>query len=703
MSARYFDNVTPRHFGPQDRIGLPTPGGGVIYYRCYEPCDDGHIFERLDEPSVKEKFTHADINQFEGVSGYSYEANWADGDRVRARAIAGVDRFADLPEDEQAPILWQVDWVEKFEERRRVGLATLSDASIAAAIKEIQSEIEAEARDRAQRVGAAIATRRPPSARTLRRWRKQLMAGGGDPLALRPHYRSCGSQTPTIPEEVEVVLAKHVKRYAAENQPLKTALYKDFCVEMAQINADRTADGEPEYEVPCEKLFRERIRRLGAFETMAGRRGRDAAEKHFRAVTTGVDVTRIGERVEIDCWKIPLLMLLIHSGVWALLSPGDRKRVKRVRWWLCVAIDAASRCILGMRMGPTASPQLALATLKMIFENKDKYTKAAGAESTWNLVCGIETLVADQGSEFVCARFDRALASLDVTSANPPAGLAEMRGRIERFFGTMHTGLISRFTGRAFENVMAKGDYPAVGRASVPLDKVAAAQIRFVVDQYHNSPHRGLKGETPFDAWNRLLSKYGSRGAPGKDLLRHVFGLEMQATLGKLGVEVLSLHYQSEALQAYRRDAGDIAVAVRVDPDDLGCASVRVKDGAWLTVPCAEDGYEGVTLAVWQAARADLRRRHAAGEKLAAPTVLKAVRDIQAIADDAANTASITTILSARELAQSERNLAITFRSASGADGEDRTLASVVDAPPKPSTEVATPPSTPDAWSIEER
>ena len=75
-----------------------------------------------------------------------------------------------------------------------------------------------------------------------------------------------------------------------------------------------------------------------------------------------------------------------------------------------------------------------------------------------------------------------------------------MRGRIERFFGTMHTGLISRFTGRAFENVMAKGDYPAVGRASVPLDKVAAAQIRFVVDQYHNSPHRGLKGETPFDA-----------------------------------------------------------------------------------------------------------------------------------------------------------------------------------------------------------
>ena len=99
------------------------------------------------------------------------------------------------------------------------------------------------------------------------------------------------------------MLAKHVKRYAAENQPLKTALYKDFCVEMAQINADRTADGEPEYEVPCEKLFRERIRRLGAFETMAGRRGRDAAEKHFRAVTTGVDVTRIGERVEIDCWK----------------------------------------------------------------------------------------------------------------------------------------------------------------------------------------------------------------------------------------------------------------------------------------------------------------------------------------------------------------------------------------------------------------
>ena len=51
MSARYFDNVTPRHFGPQDRIGLPTPGGGVIYYRCYEPCDDGHIFSASTNPA----------------------------------------------------------------------------------------------------------------------------------------------------------------------------------------------------------------------------------------------------------------------------------------------------------------------------------------------------------------------------------------------------------------------------------------------------------------------------------------------------------------------------------------------------------------------------------------------------------------------------------------------------------------------------
>ncbi len=95
------------------------------------------------------------------------------------------------------------------------------------------------------------------------------------------------------------------------------------------------------------------------------------------------------------------------------------------------------------------------------------------------------------------------------TQRAPPAGLPALRGRIERFFKTAGMQALCPYTGRTFESIAAKGDYDPVARVSLTLPELCDVITRWVLDIYHNSPHIGLKGETPANCWKRLVKAYG--------------------------------------------------------------------------------------------------------------------------------------------------------------------------------------------------
>src|SRR3546814_4107563 len=119
-----------------------------------------------------------------------------------------------------------------------------------------------------------------------------------------------------------------------------------------------------------------------------------------------------------------------------------------------------------------------------------------------------------------------------------------MRGRIERVFGTIHTQLLSWFDGRTFENVVARGDYPAEARASLLVEELNRVLIRYVVDYYHNHPHEGLGGEPPRNCWNRLVGRYGVKPPPPSHWKRHIFGIRAERIIGNLGLLYLGLRFQ---------------------------------------------------------------------------------------------------------------------------------------------------------------
>lgn len=66
-----------------------------------------------------------------------------------------------------------------------------------------------------------------------------------------------------------------------------------------------------------------------------------------------------------------------------------------------------------------------------------------------------------------------------------------------------HQRIVSFYQGRTFKDVVEKGDADPVKEASMPMDRIEREYLRAILDIYHNTPHEGLGGETPHNAWVR--------------------------------------------------------------------------------------------------------------------------------------------------------------------------------------------------------
>ncbi|MEJ1937408.1 hypothetical protein WDZ92_45010, partial [Nostoc sp. NIES-2111] len=218
------------------------------------------------------------------------------------------------------------------------------------------------------------------------------------------------------------------------------------------------------------------------------------------------------------------MTLMIKAGMWETLSKKLRGLVERNRWWLSIAVDCATRVILGMRLTRTPHAQGALATLRMCFSDKQPFADAVGALSPWHMATGILELATDTGAAYYSDEFRTAVADCRITFNNPPTGLPWMRPFVERLFSSIHTRIVSRFTGRTFENVVAKGEYKPERRASLLDDEFAWSVVRYVVDEYHNRPHEGLGGRTPRAAWDELVGLWGTEPLPDSHTVRSCFG-----------------------------------------------------------------------------------------------------------------------------------------------------------------------------------
>lgn len=487
--------------------------------------------------------------------------------------------------------------------------------------------------------------------------------------ALVDSLSKSGNRTSSFrPEEQELMMATIRASYLTmERKTLKLTVV-DVQRAFRKENTRRENEGETVLRIPGRDAVRTAIKKLDPLRVMICRYGREYAIKKLRPVGKGLEVSRPGERVEMDEWCIDL-QSFIHSAnlkdffgekLLELIGLNGEKD----RWWLVLAIDCRTKIILGMKLTRNPSSSAARECLRMVVSDKGEWADASGALSPWSMAVKPEMMVTDNGPAFKSEAFTNCCLDLRVATTRTHAGVPGMRGTGERIFGTMSTDLMPRLKGRTFSNSIERGDYKSQDMACLDAEDVAFILVRWVVDIYHNTEHSGLGGRTPLEQWDADMEdgNYPVSALPHKDSKRLAFGKRFQRKVSQAGIVVMGISYQSPELGLYFMGFEPKMVDVRWDPEDLGAISVFL-EGAWQVVPAVYDRFEGMHFYVWLKVCRALRSKSAARKVFNMETVFNAIDQIEdSVKDRSMALKMIDTNISDQELEKIQENFFSSFR-----------------------------------------
>lgn len=588
-------------------------------YVKHRKVSNGYLLKRLDIPDIIKEFSFDELEELRLAERLEVTQNYHSSRSASGRLNSGNTYLSDLPDGTQTRWADRLEIVEAFIFAEGNGTHSRSDASLKLFTDDLVAGKIKDAEGK--RFGSKLELATPPSPTSIRRWLRRFEACDHDPAALIDGYGRSGNRDARLQPEAAALMGTYVEKYQSNLKPSMASLYRDM---RADFRKNR-----PDLSVPSRNTFERAINKLDPFEVLAAREGEAVARRKLYAVRDRVDVTRPLQRVELDEQLIPLQAMLIERGKWDTLPDKLKAGITHDRLWCSKIIDVYSRVVLGFVLTRAPSTDSALATVRMALEDKTSLAAAMGCTSPWDMFGLPELIVTDSGSNFRSKKFRAAILDLGSSIMIAPAGLPQMRGPVERSFRTDTERFYSKFPGRAFKDVVEKGEYDSEANISVTVMELAKLMFRYFVDIYHNTPHAGLGGDTPANHWRTGMDRFGVVPPPSRDVIRHIFSTVIECRVGNRGVRVAGLFYQSKALQQARRTIRDRYVLVRVDTENLEAVSVKTDEG-WITVPCSTPGFEGVSLEHWKLAQTSLRRKHASVAALSESVVNEALLDVTA-------------------------------------------------------------------------
>lgn len=629
--------LLPIRLEPNDKLTIH----GVEYVPDSYDCDH-HCLRRLDMPDVYQEFRHDDLHRI-WDEHVDFQPGFFSKAAGRKRAARRSPR--DFPLRDQQMIAWRMDWCDAFLIAEKAGETTRSHASM-------NKFIEANGTRITRSLGEAIEGRRvrcdrpttafhPPSPSALREWVRKYTIADRDPAVLRDRRGRSGNRSERLHDDVRATLVRVAENYADERRLTIKQVYDLLRDEIMDLNASRTDSGEDYLQIPGIGALKSEIQRLDPYKTMAVREGMAKARNKYDPIRHGHRITRPLERVEMDEWMVSLQTVMQRAGLWSKLTAEQKAQAETIRVWVAIIMDCATRTVLGVHLldgSPTSAD--ALATIRLAVSDKSEIAKAAGCQSTWPFGGLFDVLATDTGPSYNALETRWACGNLGAEILFPQAGIPQMRGRIERMFSTLHKEFISLYHGRTFENVVKKGDYKAEEMAVMDREELYMLLVRFIVDVYHNKPHKSLGGETPRDCWNRLGKTHHIRKYASADQIGSVFGLTLERKLRREGLEVFGLFYSHDDLHRARQRRNLEKVKIRVDQTDISRIWVFL-DEKWLRVEAVRKDLDGVTLESWVKNRAEDRKRFSAQAEEMQPIVDAAYRNLRDFAISAERRAGL--------------------------------------------------------------
>jgi len=493
-----------------------------------------------------------------------------------------------------------------------------------------QLERERQRASRKKRAGTKYKLGDFPSPRTLLEWVRRYERSNFDLLSLVPGTHRSGNHTQRFCETAAKLIGKCAKAYGSIQRPSKRQIAQDCIDIFDEANRERETQGLPLLDVPSKRSVERVISSMDPYETHAQRHGASAANRKFAAFEQGIKASYPMERIEIDEWKVDLVTLLAKTGAFDALTQKQRDTLPKGRFWLYLAIDCATRCVLAMRLAQKPNHIDAILTLKDVARDKSLLSSTADCRNRWHQCGGLGAVVTDQGAAFIHEDFRTAIHDLGGHPERPPAGVPKLRGRVERIFRSLGSELMPLLAGRTFSNPKDRGDYPAEELTVHTANSLMQVLLLHVVDIYHNKPHAGLRGETPANCWKRLSSEFGIIPVPSAQKRCQVFGIALSRPVTRVGVTVFNFNYANDELRDMLRHSHTRDVQIRVDPENLGW--ILIKFGReWRVAFAIQESAEGLSLAEWRYACRELNLKHRRSAALNEDDIRSAVAKIKRI------------------------------------------------------------------------
>ncbi|RFC62742.1 hypothetical protein DYI37_12260 [Fulvimarina endophytica] len=540
---------------------------GFVFEDHYVPIDDDEITELLRGPSPRMRID---------------EGHWTKHLSMLRMRNDTSDMLRCSKEDAR-DAAWKLEWVQRYHRRRRdlskprIGVGADQLAAFVSEERDSMDRWYLDKYGERRKPGRVFEDRERkafdwPSASGLYKWLRIYREKKERQDSFLPNYAKCGNRDQLDPR-VRQAMERAVEHWCT---PLKPKI-SDICdrIEQELLPFNKGRPPEERLRVSAATV-RKRIGEIDPFLADAGREGLDRALRRYALSAVGTMVTHPMQRIEMDDWDVDLHKLAEGSSVWKKMTSEARKRMPRVRCTVTVAIDVATRCVVGLHLY-TGAPSTATArtALRSTLVDKSALAAAVGCTSTWHMYGRGEFFAFDGGPAFGAefqASVHRCRAGTSVPDQDP-----RMRGTIEAFFRTLKR-LCRRFAGYAFSNVVERGEYPAQEMASLTVAEFHSLLVRFIVDSYHNRQHKGLEGRSPLKTWNDLIRK---EMAPEltEEQMKLAFGFRRTRKLSPSGVEFMNVPFvRGKGLQELFRAVGRSEVGIIVDPADVKSILIEVPE-----------------------------------------------------------------------------------------------------------------------------
>lgn len=323
----------------------------------------------------------------------------------------------------------------------------------------------------------AMADGKPPSWRSVARWVKAYSISQSV-LCLVAEPR--GNSHARFGAELEHLMLMVVDRHYLT--PARTSLKNTHKLLLVQLQDENELLPEDRKLPKVSYMALHRfVSRMDKFDVMCRRFGEAYARRWFRAYKIGVVAYRPLEIVQVDHTILDVNVLFM--GVIRLGRPT-----------ITIFLDSYTRMIVGFHISfePPSYVTVMEALRFSILPKNDLLAplKAAGIiHNDWPINGVPETLLLDNAKEFHGNDLKNAAAHLGMSLRYAPPKIPWFKGSVERFLLTLKESLIARLPGRTFPIREERGDAsePEVG---IDLDDLQVIMTKWVVDVYHESPHR---------------------------------------------------------------------------------------------------------------------------------------------------------------------------------------------------------------------